>query len=308
MFSKSWLIPLLAVGIACACTGPALAQISGNYAPGAFTGMKGMLTPPAKTFVLENGTLYYNTQDFVDGDGNARQINTVNALANRTIIGYVTGLKILGGDYFPAVIVPFANVAMRPVPGSEKEFQPGDLILQPVALGWHHGTLHSQFAYNLWLPTGRFNVGASNNVGKGLYSHLFTGGVTWLQDASTPWAATLMLRYDILGKQRDTDIEPGDVLIVEVGAGKEVVTGFDLGVSGYYMAQTTKEKGSPQGTDTSLYRAVSLGPEVNWRPASLSGFQVALRSYFEFEARNSSKGVFTVFSIAYLIPRGSGSN
>ncbi len=87
--------------------------ISGNYAAGAFTGMKGMLTLPPKSVVLENDTLFYNTQDFVDSDGNTLPTDTVNALANRTIIGYVTEVKILGGDYFPAVIVPFANVALR---------------------------------------------------------------------------------------------------------------------------------------------------------------------------------------------------
>lgn len=254
--------------------------------------------------MIENGTLFYNTRDFVDSNGDARPTDTVNALANRTIFGYVTDLKILGGDYFPAVIVPFANVALRPEPGSEKDFQFGDMILQPFALGWHHGTLHSQFAYNIWLPTGRFNAGASNNVGKGLYSHLFSAGVTWLQERELPWAATLTARYEILGKQEDTDIEPGDVLVVEGGAGKEIVKGVDLGLTGYFMTQTTKEKGSPPGTDTSRYRAFALGPELNWRPSALPGFQAAVRAYFEFGARNTSEGIFTVLSLAYIFPSG----
>jgi hypothetical protein len=146
--------------------------ISGNYAAGAFTGMKGAVTPPHGNFMIENGTLHYNTRDFVDSDGNSRETATVNALANRTILGYVFDWQILGGNYFAAVIVPFANVALRPQPGSEKAFQMGDLILQPLALGWDNGVMHYQFAYNLWLPTARFNAGASNNVGKGLYSHL----------------------------------------------------------------------------------------------------------------------------------------
>ena len=109
---------------------PAYAQqpISGNYAPGAFTGMKGVYTPPPGKFLLENGTLFYNTRDFVDSNGDARQTDTVNVVANRTIFGYVTPLKILGGDYFPAVIFPLANVALRPEPGSQKDFQLGDLI------------------------------------------------------------------------------------------------------------------------------------------------------------------------------------
>ena len=300
--SARYLVPLIAGLMVCAFIGFAHAQqpISGNYAAGAFTGMKGALQPPPGKFVLENGTLFYNTREFVDSDGNTLPTDTVNVLANRTIIGYVTDVKILGGDYFPAVIIPFANVAMRPEPGSEKDFQFGDLILQPIALGWHHGELHSQFSYNIWLPTGRFNAGASNNVGKGLYSHLFTGGVTWLEETDKPWAATLMLRYEIMGEQEQTNIEPGDVLVIEGGVGKEIAKGVDLGLTGYHSRQTSEEKNSQPGTDTSKYRFSGLGPEINWRPASLPGFQVGLRAYFEFGARNTSEGVFTVFSLAYI--------
>jgi hypothetical protein len=280
----------------------ALAQqpISGNYAPGAFTGMKAAIQPPPETFIFENGTMFYNTRDFVNSSGDTLPISTVNAVANRTILGYVTDWKIFGGDYFPAVILPFANVALRPQPGSRKDFQFGDMILQPLALGWHQDQWHYQFAYNLWLPTGRYNEGASNNVGKGLYSHMFAGGATWLEDAENPWAATLMLRYEFLGKQEDTDIKPGQVMTVEGGAGKEIFDGFDLGLTGYASFQTTKERDSAVGTDTSRYRFFGLGPEVNWRPAFLPGSQVAVRSYYEFGARNSTEGVFTVLSLAYM--------
>jgi hypothetical protein len=283
-------------------SGLALAQqpISGNYAPGAFTGMKGALTPSKGSFMLENGTMFYNTREFVDSDGNSSGTATVNALANRTVFGYVPEWDVLGGRYLPAVIIPFANVAIRPEPGSEKEFQMGDLILQPLALGWDKGVMHYQFAYNLWLPTARFNAGASNNVGKGLFSHLLSFGATWLQEDDKPWAATLMLRYEILGKQRDTNIEPGDVFILEGGAGKEIVKGFDLGLTYYFMTQTNKEKDPSQNTEKDTYMAASLGPEINWRPNALPGLQIALRSYFEFEARNSSKGTFTVISLAYI--------
>jgi hypothetical protein len=266
--------------------------------------MKGAITPPSGSFLLENGTLFYNTREFVDGSGETIPTEVSNIVANRTIFGYVTPWKVLGGNYVPAVIVPLANAPLRPAPDTETDFQLSDIVLQPFALGWHHGTVHTQFAYNLWLPTGRFNAGASDNVGKGLYSHLFSYGATWLQDEELPWAATATLRYELPGQQKDTDIEPGDVLIVELAAGKEVARGFDVGLTGYYLTQTTEEKNSPPGTDTTRYRFAGLGPEINWRLSKLPGFQVALRSYYEFAARNTSRGVFAVLSLAYVF--GSG--
>ena len=71
-------------------------------------------------------------------------------------------------------------------------------------------------------------------------------------------------------------------------------------VKGRWQTQTTEEKNSPPGTDTTRYRYAALGPEINWRPTKLPGFQVALRSYFEFAARNSSQGMFSVLSIMYV--------
>jgi len=38
---------------------------------------------------------------------------------------------------------------------------------------------------------------ASNNVGKGLYSHLFPYGATWLQDEELPLAGTAQLSIRI---------------------------------------------------------------------------------------------------------------
>lgn len=109
-----------------------------------------------------------------------------------------------------------------------------------------------------------------------------------------------MLRYEFLGKQEDTDIRPGQVMTVEGGVGKEIFHGFDLGLTGYASFQTTRERDSAPGTDTSRYRFFGLGPEANWRPGFPAGSQVAVRSYYKFGARDSTEGIFTVLSLAYM--------
>lgn len=143
------------------------------------------MAPPGIS-IFENGTMFFYTRDFVDSSGDKLRIPISNAVANRTILGHVFDTDILGADFFPAVIIPLANQYVRPTPDSEKDFQFGDLILQPVSLGWHLGEYHPTIAYNLWLPTGRFNEGENNNTGKGLYSHLIQVGVTWLQNSELP--------------------------------------------------------------------------------------------------------------------------
>ncbi len=281
----------------------ALAQqtpITGNYGPFSVTILRAAIAPPPGTVVLENGSIFYDSREFVDSAGNTVTTDISNVFVNRTTVGYVVpDFKILGADFYPAIFLILSDQTIRPVPGTERELQLADTIIQPLALGWHADEWHTLVSYNLFLPTGRFEAGASNNTGKGLFEHMLTGGVTWLQDAPLPWVGTAQLRYEFLGKQETTNIRPGQVMTIEFGAGKEVSRGLDLGISGAFSFQTTQESGSDPGTDTSRYRYAGVGPEIHWRPASLPGAQVSFRSFFEFGARNTSEGIGHLLSFAY---------
>lgn len=273
--------------------------IPGNYAPNAASGMKAAIMPPPGTVVLENGSLFYHTRKFVNSSGDEITTSTTDAFANRTILSYVPKFNILGANYNPSVVFIFANQLVRPVPDSRKDLQFADMVFQPLALGWHLEEWHATVSYNFWAPTGRFTAGAINNTGKGLFSHMLTGGVTWLEKTTNPWAATAQVRYEFFGEQETTDIRPGQVMTVELAVGKEVFKGFDLGLLGFASFQTTKESNSPPGTDTSRYRFFGLGPEINWRPQFLAGAQVAVRAGFEFGSRNTSEGIGTILSLLY---------
>lgn len=280
-------------------TAAAQTPIPGNYAPNAVNGMKAGVMPPPGTVVVENGSLFYNTRKFVDSAGNEIATSTTNAFANRTVLGYVVDFEFLGANYNPSIVFIFANQLLRPEPGSEKDLQFADMVVQPLAFGWHVNRWHVTISYNFWVPTGRFVAGAINNTGKGLFSHMVSGAVTLLEESAKPWAATAQLRYEFFGKQETTEIRPGQVMTVEFGAGKEVVEGFDLGIVGFGSFQTRSESNSPPGTDTSRYRFFGVGPEVNWRPHFLPGAQVAVRAGFEFGSRNTSQGIGTILSLSY---------
>jgi len=100
-----------------------------GYAPNAVNGMKAAIMPPPGTFVLENGSLFYYTHEFVDSSGDRIPTSTTNAFANRTILGYVSNSEILGANFNPAVIPIFANQLVRPEPGSKKDLQLADMVV-----------------------------------------------------------------------------------------------------------------------------------------------------------------------------------
>ena len=287
--------------VVCLFSTSALAQtpVPGGYAPNAASGMKAGVMGPGGSYFVENGWLFYKTNKFVDSRGNEIPTQTTNGLSNRTTFGFVPKFKILGANYNPMIIVVFANQVIRPVPNSEKSFQLADAIIQPLALGWHAGEWHTTLWYNLYVPSGRFKAGASNNTGRGLFSHMIAVSETWMQDQPLPWAANLQLGYEINGKQDGTNIRPGDVMTIEGGVGKEWTKGFDLGLLAFASFQTSQEENSAPVTDTSKYKFFGIGPEINWRLKWVAGLQARLRMGFEFNARNNSQGTGGILSILY---------
>lgn len=192
-------------------------------------------------------------------------------LATRQRLVGLPNIKIFGGDYNPAIVFIFRHQLIRPVPGSERDMQLGDTVLQPISLVWHNGEYHGTLSNSVWLPTGRFTAGASNNTGKGLHSHMFTASGTWIEDASLPWAVTASARFETFGKQETTGIRPGNVVTLELAGGKEAVKGLDLALRGIASFQVTQQQGSPAGTDASRYRFFSIGPGITWRPSKAPG-------------------------------------
>jgi hypothetical protein len=165
----------------------------GHYSPGAGGPMK-MAILPTSGFVLENGTLVFLTREFVDGSGNSTSYGN-NGIANSTSVQWVSEKKTLGARYSTAVIIPFANFAgPRPLPGNDTTMGLGDIVLQPVTLGWQKGSLYTLWAYTVFIPTGRFTLGASDDLGRGFWSHMFTWAVTWIPEVERPWNASVQVR------------------------------------------------------------------------------------------------------------------
>ncbi|MEM6578401.1 MAG: transporter, partial [Pseudomonadota bacterium] len=88
-------------------------------------------------------------------------------------------------------MLTYRDQVLRPEPGAQTDYQLGDTLVTPIALGWHNGPWHYQVSYTFWVPTGRFEGGGQTNTGKGLWSHMLYAGATWRQQAELPWAATL---------------------------------------------------------------------------------------------------------------------
>ena len=268
------------------------------YAPGAVGQMKAPITPPPG-FYLENGTLLFFSNEFVDNEGNSTS-SELNVIANRTQFIWNTGVKILDGDYFVVAVVPFSNLAPRVSGNQVPAVGIGDIVLQPVGIGWHFQDFHVTASYTLFTPTGRFKAGGQSNTGRGTWSNLFSVGVGYLSPDKLPWNAMVQARYEIPGTQSGTRITPGQALILEYGAGKAVSDTVTLGVVGYATWQTTDQKERGSQVNRNRYQNFGVGPEIqvevpDWN-MTFSG-----RVYFDYGARNINQGTFGVVSFTFAL-------
>ena len=270
--------------------------VTGHYQPIFGSGLKSGILPTRVGPIVQNATLFYHTTDFRDNDGNkVPGTNQLNIWANRFGLIWIPGLKVGKADYATAIAVPISNLAPNPIVidgrAGEAGLGVGDLIGSPVTLGWHWTHVHLQAGYTLFLPTGRFELGGTNNTGKGFLTNMLHIGVTWMPKVRRPWHASLMTRYEIHGNQMGRDLRPGDTLTLELGIGKRVTDWVDVGVIGHAWHQVTRTTGSA-AVDPLKYRSYGVGAEVQY--VIVGRFPAKFRAGFDFKARNVSQGPWAV--------------
>ena len=118
---------------------------------------------------------------------------------------------------------------------------------QPFILGWTTDRVDIRTAYGVLAPTGRFNAGASDNVGSGYWTHAPSAGVTIFltEDKTTTISAFHM--YEFHTVQEGTDIHPGQTANIDYSVARTVRvkddTQLQLGLIGYGQWQTTDKTG-----------------------------------------------------------------
>jgi hypothetical protein len=72
----------------------------------------------------------------------------------------------------------------------------------------------------MYLPTGKFTAGASDNSGLGMFMNEFSAGTTLFFNDKKTIHFSALASYEINEKKKGTDIKTGDILSVEGGLGK----------------------------------------------------------------------------------------
>ena len=183
------------------------------------------------------------------------------------LIIVVTPKKLLGANYgFAAGPLAVLNNAiesprfdLNPSPGF------GDIFVTPVSLGWHLTRADVTTSYSIFMPTGRYEVGADDNTGLGMWGQELALGTTVFLSENKAWHAATNAAFEFHSGKKDSDASVGSLLTFEGGVGRDFLQGAaSLGLVYYAQWKLTEDTltGLPALLVQGKNRSFALGPEL----------------------------------------------
>ena len=315
---------LMLRGAACGLTlvlaVPAQAQLNGSHSLGDFGVQAG--SQPAPRFYAALFYLRYDTDTIKDADGNTVRLApdapaSSDLTAAAPLLWYVSKAKVLGANYGVMAVLPWANASLEaPAFGLTDTIGTSfaDILVRPLDLGWHAKRADVSAGFQFYAPTGRYELGASDNIGKGMWTYEpFIGTTLYFDEARTASLATTAF-WEFHGKKEDSNVKVGQILSLEGGLGKSFLGG-GLIIGAAYYAQwklTEDELGSfvlPGGGViepqlVNKHRVFGIGPDVTLPIASRSTLfaLVNVRYFWETGARVKTEGQTLVITATFPVP------
>ncbi len=253
----------LAAGLALAASSAMLrAQQKPQWQPGQVGLNAGIMPSPGFTYA--NITINYSANTYNNQNGNSIPVTgTYNVWAIENIFYYVPRQKVLGGNLggmllFPTPATGSLDLDITNPNAPDLSLAAGgkglaDLFLEPLMIGWHLKRLDLQFMDGVFIPTGRYTPGATDNVGTGYFGNHLQNGTTLYITKNKGTSANIFTDWEVHGARPgtlNTSKKPGQAVTIEWGLGqvlplkKNLTQLLQLGVIGYDQWQVTDNGGS----------------------------------------------------------------
>jgi hypothetical protein len=276
-------------------TEDALAQVRGVYPTGMNATNAGVTPESGLTY---SNLFIFNSRDELKGpDGEVLNTGTNAVMIDLNTFAWVSRRTVLGAKLSATASLLVSNNSLAS--DSEGQLSAGggfaDSFLQPFILGWQTARLGVRAAYGVLVPTGKFNAGASDNVGSGYWTHAPSAGVTIYLNESRATAVSAFHMYEFHTVQEGTGIHPGQTANVDYSLTHALPIREDaqlqLGVVGYSQWQTTDKTGPTMTAAQSAahYRVHALGFASNLSLPSRK-VSLGLKYFKEFSNRSSFQG------------------
>jgi hypothetical protein len=272
------------------------AQLNGQNIKGDAGLKSGSQAPPGAYVAVP--LWFYSADKLRDRNGDTLLSGSLDSTVFGVALNVVTPKKLFGANYGFLVALPWAHNRLQGTYDftSKSGIALTDMFIQPISLGWHAPRADFILGYGLYLPTGRYEDGASDNTGLGMWAHEFIAGTTvYLNESKSLHVATTMA-YDIQSEKKDSSTKVGDILNLEGGVGADFLGGgLSVGMAYYGTFKVSADRFDsllPGLLIRGKNRVWGIGPEVTLALASKSmvyGF-VTVRYQWETGGRTTTTG------------------
>jgi hypothetical protein len=296
LFSNLVRVTFITALITCLLPATSLAQLNGQNIKGDVGLKSGTQAPPGAYVAVP--LWFYGADSIKDRRGDTILSGSLDSTVFGVALNVVTPKKIFGANYGFLVALPWASNRLQGTEDftSKSGVALTDMYVQPISLGWHTPRADFVLGYGLFVPTGRYEDGASDNTGLGMWASEFIAGTTvYLNESKSLHVATTMA-YDIQSEKKDSSTKVGDILNLEGGVGADLLGGgLSVGMAYYGTFKVSADRFEarlPSVLVRGKNRVWGLGPEVTLALASKSavyGF-VTVRYQWEAGARTTTSG------------------
>lgn len=237
-----------------------------QYPNGAENWYAGAVPPPGSYFINYLG--HYSGHPYAGKTKN--EAVKVDAWFDALRYVHVTDQKLLGASWAWHVIVPLVRLSVETPGGKYTKSGVGDVTINPIILAWHSPEWHFAAGLDFNLPTGAYNKNDVANIGVNYASVEPILAASYL--GQNGWELSTKFMYNIKGKNDDTDYRSGNEFHMDYLVGRNFGP-WGLGVSGYYLKQTTNDRqaGAVVG-DGNKGQVFSYGPSVKYTTRTGTSF------------------------------------
>jgi hypothetical protein len=299
---------------------PAQAQLNGSHTLGDFGVQSG--TQPQPGFYAALFYLRYDTDTIKNANGDTVRLSpsapgSIGVAAIAPLAWYVSRAKILGANYGAMVVLPLANASIEAPAFAISEAvdtSVSDLLVRPLDLGWHTPRADIAAGFQLYAPTGRYERGGSDNIGKGMWSYEPFLGTTVYFDEKRTVSLAATAYWELHGTKKDTEVKVGQLLTLQGGAGKSFLGGGLITGAAYYAQWKLTEDRllelelpgvSPIDVNVpGKHQVFAFGPDVTLPIASSSKLfaLVNIRYMWETGAQLKTQGQTLVVNATFPVP------
>jgi hypothetical protein len=277
---------VLAVGLALAMGMAASATESGGgaYPNGAEDFMTGALPPPGNYFI--DYVLWYNADQFMDDKGKKMPLDfDLTVWANVFRYVHVSKITILGASWAQHVFLPVMNMDVSMMGNDDSKSGLGDVIVDPLILGWHTPNVHVTAGLDVYIPTGAYDEDDLANLGRNYWTLEPVVALTFL---SAGFEASVKAMYDVNLENDDTKIDSGDEFHADWTLGMHMAN-WAFGVGGYFYQQVTDDDypAGYAGPQMEKGKTIGVGPQVSFQSGKMS---FVLKYQQELETENKPEG------------------